>query len=561
MTFFFRSLVGAAIAFSATVPLLCAAQVPKVQIIDGASQLILDGKPYLIFGGELGNSSAGTAAQADSILPKLAGMHVNTVLMPVSWEEIEPVEGQFDFSILDHWLTVARQQHLHLVLLWFGAWKNAFSGYAPGWVKSNTERFPRAIAADGLPTEILSTLGADTLRADSLAFAALLKHLRDEDSEQQTVLMVQVENEVGFLGLGGRDRSAEANRLFQAAVPIPLIHDLAAKRCSLSPELMAHFNPHGTTWSEVFGDAADEVFMAWHYATYIQAVASAGKRAYPLPMYVNTQLPAPLERAGQYPSGGPNPYYLDVYRFAAPALDFFSPDIYWPDFEYWLKRYELAGNAIFVPEARGGSGPYNALYTYGAARAFGFSPFSIENLPVLTGANSAEPATMMETYAALNDLGDMLPLAQQQDKTRGLVLHASSLRPTQTVALGGYLFDATLARSWPAHALTTQDGAMLILQTAPDEFYVVGSGLHVTILRDPDTDGRIAGIVSIDEVSRDAGRWVIDQRLTGDESDQGRQLLMDPHRVHTYHVRLYSYPRVVSEAVSHNPPMERQARP
>lgn len=125
-----------------------ATDLPRIAKSALGGQLIVDGKPFLILGGELGNSSAGTAAQADTILPRMAQLHVNTVLMPVAWEQLEPVEGQFDTSILDHWIDVAREQHVHLILLWFGRWKNAFSNYASGWVKHDTKRFPRAISVD-----------------------------------------------------------------------------------------------------------------------------------------------------------------------------------------------------------------------------------------------------------------------------------------------------------------------------------------------------------------------------------------------------------------------------
>src|SRR5580698_278383 len=143
--------------------------VPKVRYQDGLGQLLVHGQPFLILGGELGNSSAGTAAQADAILPELAKMHINTVLMPVAWNQVEPVEGRFDFSVLDHWIEVARVQKMHLVILWFGSWKNGFSSYAPSWVLADTRRFARAISAEGLPTETLSTLGAETVHCDSRA--------------------------------------------------------------------------------------------------------------------------------------------------------------------------------------------------------------------------------------------------------------------------------------------------------------------------------------------------------------------------------------------------------
>lgn len=521
-------------------------ELPRLSKLEDGGQLIVSGKPYLILGGELGNSSAGTAAQADTILPRLARMHVNTVLMPVAWEQIEPTEGHLDFSILDHWIDVAREQHLHLVLLWFGSWKNAFSNYAPAWVKQDTRRFPRAISADGVELEILSTLGPETLLADSRAFSNLLTHVREKDSDRQTVLMVQVENEVGYLGRG-RDRSTAANRLFQGEVPKALLHQLQDRRASLSPELASHFNPLGWSWKEVFGEASDEVFMAWNYARFIQVVAEAGKRSYPLPMYVNAQLPAPSERAGEYPSGGPHPYYLQVYQAASPAIDLYSPDIYWPNFEYWIQRYRLPGSPVFVPEARLEVAPFNAMYAYGAAKAFGFSPFGIESIEPASDRVGTK-SSMEQTYEALSDLTDMLLPAQATGKTQGLVLHADSPRPTQTVALGGYLMEATLSRSWPAKTLLTDNGAMIVIQSASDEFYIAGQGLTVSFTRDPDVDDRLAGIASIEEVSRIDGGWVTQRRLNGDQSNQGRQLSLAPNQVRIYRVVLYAAERVRNTA-------------
>jgi beta-galactosidase GanA len=521
---------------------LHAKDLPHIKIENGAGQLIVDGRPFLILGGELGNSSAGTAAQADLTIPRLAGMHVNTILMPVAWEQIEPREGSFDFSILDHWIETARRHDMRVVLLWFGSWKNAVSSYAPPWVKSDARRFPRAESAEkGTPLEILSTLSEENRRCDARAFAALMRHVREKDSEQQTVLMVQVENEVGYLGRG-RDRSAEANRLFRLPVPEVLVRSLEAKRLDLSPELAAHFNARGRTWADVFGDAANEVFMAWSYAGYIQAVAQAGKKEYALPMYVNAQLPAPQERAGEYPSGGPHPYYLEVYRATAPSIDFYSPDIYWPNFEYWVQRYKIPGNPIFIPEARLEAAPYNAFYAYGEGRAFGFCPFGIDGARPSSKDEDPKPE-MMQVYALLGSIRDLLPAAQAEGRTRGLVLHATSPRATQTVTLGGYLFEATLSRSWPARTLLVEDGAMLVLQTSAGEFYVAGSGLTVNFARDPDADNGIAGIESIEQVSGASGQWLTERRLNGDQSNQGRQLSLDPRQPRIYRVRLYTIPR------------------
>lgn len=459
--------------------------------------------------------------------------------MPVAWRELEPQEGHFDFSVPDHWIEVARREHLHLVFLWFGSWKNAFSEYAPEWVLADTERFPREISAQGLPLEILSPLGQETERADSRAFAALMQHLRAEDAAQQTVVMVQVENEIGFPGVGGRDRSPEANRLFAGAVPSALLASLRARGPLAAEELHTTFNPGGRTWSEVFGRAADEIFMAWYYGRFVEQVAAAGKQAYNLPMYMNAQLPAPFEAAAHYPSGGPYPKDQPIYRAAAPSIDFYAPDIYWPNFEEWVQRYKALGNVAFVPEARLDEAPFNALWLYGEARGFGYSPFAVDSLPIAAVGPGETGPRLPDVYALLTEMSHTILAAQQRDAIRALVLHKTSWRPVQTVSLGGFLFSASLERGWPSMDPLESDGALMVMEAAPETFYVLGSGLRVEIERDPDTDSRVAGIAEIDEGSLQDGQWITRRVLNGDQSDQGRALLMDPHQPRRYRVRLY----------------------
>ena len=521
---------------------LAAQEIPHLNRAQGSTELIVGGQPFLILGGELGNSSSGTAAQADQILPRLARAHINTVLMPVAWDQLEPAEGTFDFTILDHWMEQARVQHLHLVLLWFGSWKNAFSSYAPEWVKKDPRRFPRAVSPDGRPLEILSTLSKENLDADARAFRALMRHLKESDAQQQTVLMVQVENEVGILGTA-RDHSPEADRLFSGGVPEALLQDLRTHPNWWPQELNRSWNLDGHSWRGVFGDSSPEVFMAWNYARYIGEVAAAGKAEYPLPMYVNAQLPAPLERPGEYPSGGPYPLNLELYRVAAPSLDFFSPDIYWLHFEYWLEQYTDRSNPLFIPEARSDTGPFNAFYAFGE-RAFGFSPFAVDSLPDVDEGAEAQvnKNPLAQAYDVLQQLVDILPQAQREGRTRGLVLHVSSPRPSQTVSLGGYLFTATLARSWPGRNLLQDDGAMIVVQTAPDEFLIAGTSLSIAVSMDPDIKEGVAGIVSVEAGSRVEGKWVAAQRLNGDQDNQGRSITLSDHRFALLRVKLYNIP-------------------
>jgi beta-galactosidase GanA len=264
-------------------------------------------------------------------------------------------------------------------------------------------------------------------------------------------------------------------------------------------------------------------------------------------MYMNAQLPAPFEHGGDYPSGGPHPNYQAVYRAAAPAIDFYAPDIYWPDFEHWVNWSREEGNPVFVPEARLDVAAANALYTYGEARGFGFSPFAVDSIPAEAPHPENGPG-IADVYATLASMSDAILEAQQKNQIRALVLHENSWRPTQTVALGGYLFRASLSRSWPTRQLAASNGAMMVIQSAPNEFLITGSGLSVTFLRDPDTDDQTAGIAGIEQVTNSGGKWVTERVLNGDQSDQGRQLLMASHEMHVYRVRLYAYPRSAASA-------------
>jgi len=379
---------------------------PHLERRGEATQLIVDGKPFLILGGEIDNSSSSSLDYMKPEWAKLRAMSLNTVLTPVSWELVEPVEGKFDFKLVDGLLAQAREQHMQIVFLWLAAWKNGMSGYPPVWVKSDTKRFPRAVL-HGEQANILSTFAVATREADGKAFAALMTHLREVDARDHTVLMMQVENEVGILG-DTRDHSAVADRAFTSAVPVELTQYLKVHQDSLDPELRAVWDENGKktsgTWGQVFGESAraDEIFMARQYARYVNAVAEQGKAAYKLPLYVNTWLGGEDRTPGDYPSGGPQPQVVDIWKAAGSALDFFSPDLYAANFASWAKRYHRDGNPLFLPETNGGAaGAANVFYALGEHAALGFCPFGIDSF---TDANKELTAS----YAALSQIAPML---------------------------------------------------------------------------------------------------------------------------------------------------------
>lgn len=334
------------------------AGVPHLEKRGGATQLVVDGKPFLVLAGELHNSSSSSVEYMKPVWPRLAAMHLNTVLLPVAWETIEPEEGKFDFKCVDGLLEGARENKLKLVILWFGAWKNTYSSYVPAWVKTNTERFPRVQTSDGRDTERLSPFSTAVRDADARAFAQLMRHLREADGDKRTVIMVQVENEVGVIP-ESRDHSPAANAAFAAGVPSALTSFMEKHRRVLDPEFRAAWEATGGktqgTWQEVFGKTSltDDLFMAWQYATYIEHVTATGKAEYPLPMFANAALIRPNYQPGQYNSGGPLPRSIDVWHAGAPSLDLLSPDIYFNEFAYWASKYARPDNPLFIPETQG----------------------------------------------------------------------------------------------------------------------------------------------------------------------------------------------------------------
>ena len=189
-----------------------AVEAPRIEKKDGRYALMVEGQPYLVLGGQIHNSSA-WPSELPQVWDSMAALHANTVEAPAYWEQIEAQEGHFDFGNVDQVIEGARAHNLHVILLWFGTWKNGNMQYAPVWVKTDTKRFPRMIRPDGIPIDVLSANSRTTLEADKAAFTALMRHLKQIDGDQHTILLVQVENESGGVG-SVRDFSADSNREF-----------------------------------------------------------------------------------------------------------------------------------------------------------------------------------------------------------------------------------------------------------------------------------------------------------------------------------------------------------
>ncbi len=534
-----------------------------------ATQLVVDGSPMIILGGELGNSSASSVQDIDAIFPKLERMALNTVLVPAYWDLLEPEEGQFDFTLIDHTIAKAEECHLRVVFLWFGAWKNSMSCYAPLWFKKDYEKYPRAVTREGKPLEIASAFSENVFEADSKAFTALVKHIKKHDAKG-TVVMIQVENEIGMLE-SARDYSDEASRLFAAQVPQDLMTFIGQNKAALHPQLSQKLSDNGNrtegTWTEVFGDDlfTEEIFMAYHYASYVERLAQIAKREIGLPLYVNAAMNSRGRQPGQYPSAGPLAHLKDVWHCVAPSIDFLSPDIYDQGFRSWVEQYALDDNPLFIPEMRRGEA--NAAWAFlaiGEHDAIGVSPFSIEN------GSDDQRDPMVQAYRMLATMMPMLTKYQGTGQMRGLLFDSEST--TQTITDGDLTIKASHYFTLPWDPRAT-DGSVwptkgcVLIRLADDEYVVAGSGVVLEFAAEGETlakqklgeDGfaengqeklqseawkgtERVGIGSVDEVSIGSdGQMQYVRRLNGDEDHQGRHVRIGVDGCQILHVRLYRY--------------------
>ncbi|MDH0867213.1 DUF5597 domain-containing protein [Mitsuaria sp. GD03876] len=527
-------------ALAVTAVTAAAAELPRLVERDGRHALLVDGKPFLVLGAQVHNSSNSVAA-LERVWPAVADAKANTVVVPVAWEQVEPAEGRFDFGFVDTLLAQARERGVRVVLLWFATWKNTSPQYAPAWVKLDNARFPRMLDDKGKPSYCLSPFGAETLAADRRAFVALMTHLKQVDEATRTVIMVQVQNEVGTYGLA-RDHGAAANRAFAAEVPAEV----------LRLQKPAAGGKARGSWTEVYGDYAEQYFHSWAIARYIGEIAAAGRRVYDLPMFVNNALRDPLAPMApwksDFASGGPTHDVIGIYKAAAPRIDIVGPDIYMPEsakVEAILDQFQRRDNALWVPEI--GNATTYARYHYAilGRGAIGVAPFGVDyadysNYPL---GSPHTDARMTAPIAAV--YGGFAPMASQwaqwalEGRTRGVA--EGDDRQPRTVAFKGWTAKVSFGewqfgeRSWPQlkddapPSAAKPVGGVAIAQIADDEFIVTGRSARVRFEPDASFQGLGTMLVHAQEGGFGPdGRWTTVRNWNGDQVDWGLNLPATP---------------------------------
>jgi beta-galactosidase GanA len=494
-----------------------AAQMPRLVQNDGRWALMVDGAPYLILATQVNNSSA-WPGMLPEVWPAIERLHANTVEAPVYWEQMEAAQGKFDFSVVDALLAGARQHKVHLVLLWFGTWKNGAGHYQPEWVKRDATKYPRVVDAKGAPHDTMSPFGAATLEADKAAFAALMRHLKTADP-RHTVLMMQGENEINAYG-SPRDYSAEAVKSFEGQVPAELATAL-------------HTKPG--TWTDVFGAEAENTFQTWSIARYVEQVARAGKQEYALPIYLNHSLsdPSAPPRDGRLAWPAMTNHVLDIWKATAPSIDLIAPDIYMSDaakYALVLNGYARRDNGLFVPETTNTAAGARLFFAALGHGAIGWSPFGLDltgysNAPLgapvvddklidLFALNYKLIGPMDREVARLNFEGKLKAVAEDP------AVHSQDLvfGPwTAAVAYGLRMFGRAINPPGNAEPV----GRAMVAELGPDEFLVTGFSARVDFRLTDATTSKHREFVKVEEGTYVDGKWKSLRIWNGDQTDYG----------------------------------------
>ena len=504
----------------------------------------IHGDPIFLAGLQAHNSSTGT----DMLDKAIHAIHLyggNVLETPIYWYDIEPEMNVYRMDMVKDTIDRCRAANLHLILLWFGTSKNGHPNYVPEYIKLDPMTYRLARSVDGAPLAALTPHCMATLERDALAFEQVMSFLKEYDGQTGTVVAVQIENEMG-IGYTDRDYSSLARADYEKPLPSEL-WDVQLEDCG---EVSG-----ANTWRGHFGRHAHEAFCAWYHARYIGTIAERGRKIYPFPALITNVMvgESRFEEPGKcYNAGAAVGRVLDIWKKGAPELDLLCPDIYDPEASAYNRiagRYARPDNALFVPESPA-TGEPNSLHAiravaeYGAIGICGFGAESaLDNDGNLTEA--AYP--MSVTMKTLMNAAPLILKYRGTDKIHSFI--QEEFAHNQYIRLDNYHVVATFMRGSnpPPPCLGSRinlripenrkhleaRGRGLLIQTAPDEFFLAGAGLSVDFYKRPDPSdpnpwqqlstrqNDQLNFLSVEEGHFEGDQWVVDYIRNGDESNFG----------------------------------------
>ncbi|MFX0557817.1 DUF5597 domain-containing protein [Maribacter sp. CXY002] len=551
------------------------AQLHSLEKDKNATKMLVDGKPFLILGGELHNSSGTDTLQLKQTFKDLKALNLNTVLGYAYWEMVEPKEGVYNFDLVDALIEGARSEGLKVILVWFGSWKSTASSYVPEWVKTNPKRFQRYTLEDGSTLEMLSPFYEENRNADAKAYIALMQHIKETDKDH-TVIMMQVENEPGCFE-NYRDYSPAGKKAWNSEMPKEMVSYLKLHKGKLFPALETAWKTNGYktkgTWEEILGKSVEEgdhkyyteeLFMAFHYSQFVNNIAEQGKQILNLPAFCNGWLYNP---SGFYPHGTVNPHVLDAYRAGGSALDFYSPNVYTLEYDRLFSDYTLGGNTLFIPESL--MVPAGTIYSIAEYNSIGFAPFGIDGQRGLHSEDQENVKVLQATNKALSGMMGLVTEHYGKPSMKGVYLYP--LRKEQQITIGDYVLKAKSSRvggfsidfgksleqagkpafpmpatadgedeampAGPFGPLPKNIGSAMVIQDAPNEFYILGYGVKFGFELKENIHFDHLGFLSIEEGYFENDRFIATKRWNGDEL----KVVLPAEKLTTLKVKLYHF--------------------
>lgn len=497
----------------------------------------VNGKPYFSIGGQVNNSTGYDRERMQRAITAAKLACMNTIAAPVYWEILEKEEGVFDFSQADMLITMAREAGLHLVILWFGTWKNGNSHYVPEWVKLDHDRFRWAVCPDQTPVRTISPHCHNTCEADKKAFVALCRHIEEVNTDE-TVIAIQVENEPGIIG-SPMDFGEEAQKLYRQEVPGEV----------------AQFAGKNGTWEEVFGFDGAEFFTSYAIARYIDEIVVAGKEVTELPMYTNVWLGEMHNRIPgvDYPAGGAVTKTIEVFRLGAPHLDTISPDIYLQDEPTWKRlnaAYQDNVHPYYIPELL--PGPLSITKSMQAVVEDGLCGVHYFGIDMLVLPDGTPIDRFKESVEAMRILSAMKPLIEKYQGTDKLyAVTQYEGMSEQYIDFGDYIgsvrfddkygdllaknTDRTMDNLHIINPGNLQRGKGFIVYEGDGTFYLAGSAYRLMLFPKKKIEWAVSAahsadflnqrcqpFLSIDEgVLDEDGNFTSRRKRNGDEADYG----------------------------------------